>query len=507
MEEEEIQQKQMLLQSEIIDKNLDKTSFINYCLSKKENGDDLNNWTLAELQAIVKEFVESQNQQQPQVTLEEKITVPKGQEGEEINKETVEKIEKFNADEAKNFKEKVIDCRKLDKTPLNDQNISVEVKNPTEKAGGMFSKSFILYDVTTLPLNWTVQRRFSDFDALRQILVKYYPSYHVPPLPSKKIGNRRFELDYIMKRMKFLNLFINNVVKREEFKASEILVAFLSYTDRGKFEAKFKEYQTQVPSSYVEDYKNLEGKVTISHDEGNEKYFNNINKYFKLQEQIFQRLNQGLKGFYNALTTACESLQEVHKYFEIMHVLNTRVLMKQTITKSFEELAFFFDNWKKVLIKQKELVKTHMKDFFKFVKLEGIAYVELIDRRTDLKNRYTAEVARITAKKEKLFAGQDITKFELGDERDIDKDRLLKDKPYAFEKMCKNDNLGLEKLYNQLGYANKMNMQELKRIIKEYCVRYVDNIKTFDAEFYPSINDLIGIWSNLQTFVMTQQVA
>ena len=148
-----------------------------------------------------------------------------------------------------------------------------------------------------------------------------------------------------------------------------------------------------------------------------------------------------------------------------------------------------------------------MKDFFKFVKLECIAYVELIDRRTDLKNRYTAEVARITAKKEKLFAGQDITKFELGDERDIDKDRLLKDKPYAFEKMCKNDNLGLEKLYNQLGYANKMNMQELKRLIKEYCIRYVDNIKTFDAEFYPSINDLIGIWSNLQTFVMTQQVA
>ena len=187
-----------------------------------------------------------------------------------------------------------------------------------------------------------------------------------------------------------------------------------------------------------------------------------------------------------------------------MHVLNTRVLMKQTITKSFEELAFFFDNWKKILIKQKELVKTHMKDFFKFVKLEGIAYEELIERRTDLKNKYTAEVARITAKKEKIFATQDINKFELGDEPNIDRERLLKDKPYAFEKMCKNDNLGLEKLYNQLGYANKMYMSELKRIIKDYCVRYIDNIKTFNTDFYPSINDLIGIWSNLQNFVMTQ---
>ena len=503
--EDEIQQKQMLLQAEIIDKNLDKTNFINFCLSKKENGDDLSNWTLSELQQIVKEFAESQNKPQPQmVTLQDQITHPNPQEGEDINKESVEKIEKVDVSEAKNFKEKIIECRRLDKTDLNDKNITVEVKNPTEKAGGMFSKAFILYDVSTSPMNWTVQRRFSDFDALRQILVKYYPSYHVPPLPSKKIGNRRFDLDFIQKRMKFLNLFINSVVKREEFKASEIIVSFLSYTDRGKFEAKFKEYQTQVPSSYVEDYKNLEGKVTISHDEGNEKYFNNISKYFSLQRQIFQKLNQGIKGFYNSLTSACEALQQVHKYFELMHVLNTRVLMKQTITKSFEELAFFFDNWKKVLIKQKELVKVHMKDFFKYVKLEGIAYEELIDRRTDLKNKYTSEVARVTAKKEKLYATQDVSKFELGDERNVDKERLIKDKPYAFEHMCKNDNLGVEKLYNQLGYANKMNMLELKRIIKEYCVRYVENIKTFYTEFYPSINDLIGIWSNLQNFAMTQ---
>ena len=85
-----------------------------------------------------------------------------------------------------------MDFRKLDKTPLNEQNINLEVKNPTKKAGGIFSKSFILYDVTQLSLNWTVQRRFSDFYTLRQILFKYYPSYHAPPLPSKKIGNRRF---------------------------------------------------------------------------------------------------------------------------------------------------------------------------------------------------------------------------------------------------------------------------------------------------------------------------
>ena len=246
--DEEIQAKQNLLQTEIIEKNLDKGSFINFCLSKKENGDDLNNWTYAELQEIVKEFVSSQNPQNEQI--------PKGND-DDLNKEDLEKMEKFSAEEPKVFTERTIECRKLEKTELNDKKITITVKNPKEMDGGVFGKNYVLYEVSTSPLNWIVTRRYSDFDLLRQLLAKYFPSYNIPPLPNKKLGNRRFDLDFIMKRMKFLNLFINNVVQREDFKASEILIAFLSYTDRGKFESKFKEYQTQIPSSYVEDYKTL----------------------------------------------------------------------------------------------------------------------------------------------------------------------------------------------------------------------------------------------------------
>ena len=48
-EEDEFIQNWGLLQEEIVDKNYDKTDFINFCLFKKENGDDLNEWTLEEL--------------------------------------------------------------------------------------------------------------------------------------------------------------------------------------------------------------------------------------------------------------------------------------------------------------------------------------------------------------------------------------------------------------------------------------------------------------------------
>ena len=503
---EEIQAKQTLLQREIIEKNYDKTAFINFCLSKKENGDDLNNWTLDELSEIVKEFVQTQNQQQAQVETktETKMDTPKKEgENQEIKKEDIEKMEKFNAEESKNFKEKVIECRKLEKTQLNDNKLVITVSNPKEMDGGVFGKNYVLYEVKTDPFGWIVLRRFSDFDNLRKLIAKHFPSFYVPPLPNKKMGNRRFDKDFIIKRMKFLNLFINNLVKSESFKSSEILMAFLSYEDRGKFDSKMKEYTTQQPSAYVEEYKTLDGKVTISHDEGNEKYFTNINKYFRLQGQILDRLNFSLKMFYNNMNLVSESLQDVQKNFEILHVLNTRVLMKQTITKSYEEMACFFKNYRKILIKQNDMVKNHMKDFFKYINLEGKAYNELIERREELKARYNAENQRVTSKKEKIYASGDISKFELGDDKTIDKDRILHDKPYAFEHMCKTDTLNLQKIYNQLGYANKMNMRELKKIIKEYCVRYVDNVKAFDAEFYPSINDLVSTWSNMETFIMS----
>ena len=103
--DEEIQAKQTLLQTEIIEKNYDKTAFINFCLSKKENGDDLNNWTLDELTQIVHEFVSTQNQTtQGQTELKIEETNQSGQkegEGQEIKKEDIEKMEKFNAEDSK----------------------------------------------------------------------------------------------------------------------------------------------------------------------------------------------------------------------------------------------------------------------------------------------------------------------------------------------------------------------------------------------------------------------
>ena len=502
-EDGQIKEKQELLKREILDKNLDQNEFISFCLGKKEKGDDLNSWSLEELTKIVEEFVASHTSSSSNEKKEEGKEKKKEEENE-VKKENVENIEKVNINENKQSTEKTIECRKLEKTQLNGNKITVTIENPKKQAGGLLGKDYVTYEVKTQPFGWCVIRRYSDFDNLRKILVKFFPGFNVAPLPKKKMGNRRLEDDYIFKRMKFLRLFINSIVENESFKAHEFLLAFVSYEDRSKLEAKFKEYNSMNPSSYVEDYKTLDGKAIISHDEGNEKYFINISKYFKLQTQIFDRLNQNLKMFYNNINAVAENLQDIQKNFDILHLLNTRVVMKQTISRTYEELGQFFKNWRRILIKQNDMVKDYIKDFFKFIKLEGIAYQSLIERREELRSKYTSELSKVTSKKEKVFALNDINKMELNpDDKEVDKERVLRDKVYAFEHICYKDSLALQKIFNQLGYANKMNIYELKKMIKQYCERYIDNFKNFDANFYPTITDFIGTWTNMESFVQS----
>lgn len=96
---------------------------------------------------------------------------------------------------------------------MNDKPIKVYVKNPKPVETGFLSSNYINYEVSTSELEWLVRRRYSDFEWLRTVLLKYHPGHVVPPLPNKKIGSRRFEVDFIEKRMKFLSMFMDAVME------------------------------------------------------------------------------------------------------------------------------------------------------------------------------------------------------------------------------------------------------------------------------------------------------
>ena len=184
---------------------------------------------------------------------------------------------------------KEIICKKLQKTELNDKDITVKLQNPKINNSKYWEQKYIQYEVVTDSMKWLVYRRFSDFDNLRQVLVKHYPRLFVPPIPGKKLGNRRFENDFIQKRMNFLQIFIDNIMKNEVFKTCEALYAFLYFEDRIQYESKMKEMLSYNPSQYVEDCRTLTGTLFIYDKEDYEKYYTNITNYYQIQNHIYRK--------------------------------------------------------------------------------------------------------------------------------------------------------------------------------------------------------------------------
>jgi hypothetical protein len=509
----ELEKKKELLKKEILEKNKDQNSFINFCMSKKQNGDDLNNWGLEELKEIIIEFNSKHNisiQNQSQLI---------NNNNPKINQNTnalYEKIDtnKLQVVETNKSKSIFLECKKLEKTILNDKKINIIIRNPiTQESTNFLSSNYILYEVYTKETNWNVQRRYSDFEWLRNTLTKYFPFKLIAPIPGKKLGNRRFKVDFIEKRMNFLQKFINCIIKDEYFKSSEILISFLSIIDRIHFENKMKELSSYIPSKYVQDLKSFNSKVEISTEQSNdngelnniknpsEDYYTNIKYYFQLQNTLLERLNYNLKFFYKSMKVCCNHLEEVRKNFENINQLNVKISMREPIKTTYEEFGIFIKNWKRILSNQNEQIKESIKDFFKYARLEGNSFSEIFVRREEIRNKYINESNSLRNKKEKLWTENNITKWEIIDgSNKIDTVLLLKDKNYAFKNMCTQETLNVENLKFQLGYANKMITNELMRYLNENSEKFMENMKDFVEKFYPSLTDGISIWTTLANY-------
>ena len=516
--DQDIEMKQNLIKSTIIDKNYDKNAFFNFCMNKKkEGGDDLANWTMEELNSTINEFCEEQNkiilnnqmleeQYRRQREMAQNIQLNMGDINQ--NYQNYQNYQNPQSQKVQNLSSIEFNCNILQKSILNGKQIKVTIKNPKPVEMGFFSSNYIVYEIETNILNdkikWIVNRRYSDFINLRTALQNQFPHNLIPPLPGKKIGGRRFELDFVSKRMHFLNEFLNNLVAIEEFKTSDFLVSFLSLVDRSQFDYKMKEINNlPAPPMYIEDIKTLSGKIKIFNDNSlNEQYFSNVQNYFKLQNQLLEKLNEDLKLFYKTINASVTHLENVQKDFEFLHLLNSQVHMKEDIVKSYEELGIFFKNWKNIIFNQNDIIRKRVKDFYKYVRMEGEAYLELFIKRDEIQNKFNTENKRLQAKKDKLWAQMDISKWEiLEDFGRIDRVLLVRDKIYGCSKMCTTETNNLNNLHKKLGYVNKCSIDELKRLVNKYKNSFADNIKAFSGDLYPIINDALNVWSQMASSI------
>ena len=410
-------------------------------------------------------------------------------------------IETFQELQTKNVKE--VECGKIAKTVLNDVTVISKIINPRTVEKGFFESNYVLYDIATEQFKWLVTRRFSDFIWLRECLVAMFPAEVVPQVPKKKLGNRRFEKDFITKRQRSLQKFLDKVLEREIFKSSEPVITFLSCSDRIMFEHQMKVLVPKVlaPKS-IGGIRTFTGKLKVLDFEAgnsvnNNNLFNSINIFFKLQADALNQLHTSLKSFHENMAACCASLEDVEQSFQKLNILSTRANFSQGISNGYEQYEIFFKNWKRILINQTCVIKETVNNYFKNIASQSLSFSEILNQQELLQNDYVNKKTKLMVKKETLWMGMDVSKWELNQMDQIDMVKIYRDKAYAQEKMCYKETTEIDNLGNILGYYQARTSEQFWEIVENFEQSMVYSQKEFSNLFEPSLSDMVNVWSNL----------
>ena len=252
--ENEQEIKQSYLRKEILEKNYDTQSFLDFLTTKKgENASDINNWTIEELKTAVVEFKTSHQQSKSstnsliedlpaadnQILKIDEMSTPfsKDKNNNNNEREYESYYSYFNEDRSNewlfekhdnnprysisnynninfNINIEEICCLEPDHSPLeNYDEMKIKVSSPKkefESTGlkGFFIKSIyysLLLENTQMKLK--KRRRYTDFEWLRKTICRLYPGIYIPPLPKKTFNINKPEK--IGKYLSFIQRFVD----------------------------------------------------------------------------------------------------------------------------------------------------------------------------------------------------------------------------------------------------------------------------------------------------------
>ena len=392
-------------------------------------------------------------------------------------------------------------CSLSEKTELSKyENIKIEIALGEKKPGSFFSKAYQTYVISLPKLNLKVNRRYSDFEWLRQILVTRYPSCVIPPIPKKnKLGGDRFNEEFLLKRTRTLEKFLNLLVEDPNIKSSQIFYDFVS-VEEAKFNEIKKQHNSMKLPQCLKEYKSLDGKLDIKVDDSREIYYQNMKDHMEINQELLTKLNKQIKLLYNELNIVISRLDEITKNCEELFSNSVKYSENDDLKISYYELADMFKHWSTTLKKQNALTYIDIREHFKFSKNTLKSMKDLIYSVDTCKQNYYKSKKNLISKKEDLFKKGDKTRWDLNPNNpnvNINTPNLEKDKNIALPNMLYNETNAVSDLKQIYGYYLNSVNNEFERIEKIIALGHKQNLLenakkqiTIISELFKSISDI-----------------
>ena len=494
--EGELEQKQNYLRINILERGYDAEQFMTFLQTKKGDlGLDLNNWSINELTLAVQEFMILQNSQNIIMNNEQEIQQNENKENKENDNNNnniiqMDQMEMENNPKQKQFQsqEEFIPCEKVVPNEFfKTKGIDIKLSFPEKVQGSLFTKSYVTYLMQTTPLGFSIRKRYSDFEWLRNILSTIYVNCVIPPLCKKNYADRFNEV-LISKRTRSIEKFMNGVLIHPLMRNSEIFYNFISIEKESDFEKKKKEYNRLSSPTLLNQVKSLDGqlKVTVSNEK--EIYFENIKDYVNLNEDLLQKITKAYKTLVLIMEQLGDKIKELSDLWKVVYQQNVKYYEKPNTTTSFDILSKIMLDWNEINKKQTILLNEGIREYFRYVKNEFRGIKELALKVDNNKIIYSKAFDKLIALKENVFR-QDISHWGLNEFEMENKAQLLTNKNLAFAKMLPKDTKKVDEVRQYYGFYLNSIISEFERIRELNGKRHKNKIKSFVQNFIESLKD------------------
>ena len=547
--EEEQEIKQSYLRKEILEKNYDANSFLEFLITKKgEIASDINNWTIEELKAVVSEFKTTQNENKkenisPNTILEDlppadnqilkinSISTPlsskdnnKPQNNEKddihnalykesgnkdwlfMNKEENQRFSRYSLSNFNNnsyLNPEEIDCLEPDHSPFEkEEEIKIIVGPPKkeyESTGlkGFFIKSiyysFLLENIPNKKQK--IKRRYTDFEWLRKTLYRLFPGNYIPPLPLKSLNiNKPEKVD---KYQKYVQYFVDGIMEDKLFKNSSIIYLFFTTENERDLTSLMEKYDKVEKPKCLRYFYSREGNVVLDENilkRDKKKELIDIKLDISKNSKILGELNTKLKSLNKEMKQVCDRMTEISNIFKKLYEMSINDSEKLNFCKYYSDLSLYFKEFGNHEFLQMKNISEELKFHLKYTNLHyTVSIKELYDIFKFEHDLYFQVAENLKQKKEILYKNMEYEKWELNPE---DRNININDKKLVLKKMLPNDTRIVNDIKKYLiYYATQLNKENirLKDVLEKKNNNNFKKLKDKSKQILDEFNGFLGL--------------
>ena len=391
---EDQQQKQQYLRENILDKGYDANEFMEYFKETTGAQDiNLNDYTMNQLVNVVNGFYSKKSENNSDPNAKSSFpTIPRelrSDSEQDINNEGSGNSNSISSGQVnENGVEEIAKCVQMEKNEFSKiQDLEIKILFPQKVEAGIFSKPYMTYGVSAFPLKMNVRKRYSDFEWLYQRLSDYFINCIIPPL-CKKNYLEQFNEDFISKRARALERFMNGIAIHPILRNSFIFYDFMAIKDNDEFKQKKVMYEQPFKPKRINDFNNTEGLIKVNLSTENEIYFQNILDNVEMNHSLMTELIHNYKSLFELFKKMNEKMTEIGYIWKKLEGKSKKFYESSNTFTSYSIMKEIMKDWTEINKRQIIQMSQNIVETFRYIKNEYAAFKPFSQRVKDKKEEF-----------------------------------------------------------------------------------------------------------------------